>query len=277
VPAIISLLDTPPAPTIPAGPAGNGSVPTTITWAGNETLAASPLSATIPTVLPISAIGGQAGSVRLVLTNATDLTFQGPVTATLDASTNGAIDALVGNYSFSKIRLGAHRSVSELLKFDYPTGITATTYLLAYVDAVHTSTAITDAVTSSAVSIGPPTVDLATSFSGIVPVEIDPGHDNTATITITNDGNVTASGLLNLALYASTDAVLDASDTLLTTITGRRIKIGAHRSISIHVVFQSPDDLLGGTFDLISSISSTTTPADTNTSNNTAAVGTNPV
>ena len=79
-----------------------------------------------------------------------------------------------------------------------------------------------------------------------------------------------------MALYASTDAVLDASDTLLTTITGRRIKIGAHKSISIRVVFQSPDDLLGGTFDLISSISSTTTPSDTNTSNNTAAVGTNP-
>jgi hypothetical protein len=273
VPAIVDLLDTPPAPPGPTGTAGNGAASGTITWTADETLAPSPLSASIPTKLPAYALDGQAGSVRLTLTDTSGVLFQGPVSVALDISANGSADTPITTFTYPKIRLGAGRSVSELLRFHYPTGVTGNFFLVAFVSATATQDASTSAVSSTAINIAPPNVDLTSSFASTSPVLITPGQ-NSVYITITNDGNLTAAGTLSLALYASADGALDSSDTLLTSFSNRPIRIGARQSIRIRLVFQSPDNLVGGTFDLISSISSSTSPADTDTSDKTATIGT---
>jgi subtilase family serine protease len=273
VPAIVSLLDTPPAP-MPASTAGNGAAAGSVVFSGNAALSPSPFLARLTTALPSGVIAGQAGSIRLSLTDSSATAFRGPVTVTLDATTNGTTDQQIQTYSFPLISLKPKRSATELLKFTYPSTLDGTYYLVGFVSTSEAETGVASAVSSNSTFIGPATVDLATSFANNTAVKITPGASNSAYITITNDGNVTASGLLTLSLYASADAVLNSSDTLLTTVSNKAIRLAPRKSIRIRVVFQSPDNLLGGSFDLISSISSTTTPADTNSANDTAFVGT---
>ena len=100
-----------------------------------------------------------------------------------------------------------------------------------------------------------------------------PGKNGTATLVITNTGNVTASGTLDLNLVASTDGLVDATDIALAPIPSRKIKIGARKSISIKVKFTAPNDLIAGSYDLIASMTSSTSPADTDSANDTATVG----
>jgi hypothetical protein len=284
----ITGLGTPKAATlvdalIGSSTSSNGGTGTGGTTPGEPTVPAalppSPLDGSIPTTLPVSVIGGEAGALKLDLTNISNSTFLGPVSVTLYASTDGTLssdDTAIATYTFAKVGAKASHTTDEILKFDYPTDLTGSYYLIASITATGTDTASNDAVTSKAVSITPPTVDLAATFTSTAPVKINPGHNASTIITITNDGNVTASGTLDLALYASADGILAASDPLLSSITGRKIKIGAGKSIKIKVVFESPDDLVGGTFDLTASITSNTAPADSNASNNIATTGTVP-
>ncbi len=266
-------LGTPKAATLVDALTGSSDAPI-----APATLAPSPLDGSIPTTLPLAVVGGQTGELKLNLANVSNANFLGPVSVTLYASTDGTLSSdvtAVATFTFSRVAVAAGHTGSEILKFDYPTDLTGSYYLVASITA-GTNTETNNAVTAKALNITPPTVDLAASFASTAPVKIDPGHNASTIITITNDGNVTASGTLDLALDASTDGTWDASDPVLASIAGRKIKIGAGKSIKIKLVFKSPADLVGGTFDLITSITSDTTPADSNASNATATLGTVP-
>jgi len=242
-------------------------------------LPASPISGTLAGSLPATAVSGQAGTLALTLTNISDTSFNGPVTVTLYASSDGTLSTdstFITTLSVTNLaeKLGGKHTLK--LNFDYPTALFGSYFLIASIAATETNTTNATAVTPASIEIIPPTVDLAVAFAGGKPIAVDPDKTEIATITVTNLGNVTASGALNLALYASTDGVLDSSDTLLSTITGRKIKIAAGKSTSIRVKFKAPADEVGGTYDLIGSIIPTTTPPDTNSSNDNAVIGTVP-
>ncbi len=257
--------------TSPGGSGGGSTAP--------AALPASPLAGSyFKSALPVSVIGNEAGSVKLTLTNTSDSRFSGPVKITLYASTDSSAssdDATIATITVSKITIRSGHSKTLTLHFDYPAGVTAGSYyVIAAIDATATNTATAQAVSSTVVSITPPVVDLAATFTGVSSIKVDPGHRDSATITITNLGNVTALGSLNLALYASTDSALDTSDTLLNTITNRKVKIRAGKSIKLHIHFTAPLGLSGGKYDLIGSVTSFTQPADGNVSNDIAVVGT---
>ncbi len=239
-------------------------------------LPVSPLTGTITGRLPTSIIGGVAATLNLELTNTSDATFTGPVSITLYASTDGTISSTatdITTITVTKASLKVGKSTTVKVKFDYPTDLTGSYYLIASATATGTDTAATNAVTSAAIAIAPPAVDLSVGFAGGTSVKVKPGKKGTATITITNLGNVTASGTLDLSLYASDTGALDTSDSLLNAMTGRKIKIAAGKSVSIKVSFTALDQA-AGTYDLVAIISSNTNPADDNSADDTASVGT---
>jgi hypothetical protein len=242
-----------------------------------DELPASPLGALVSNNLPVSIIGGTAGQLNLKLTNTSGNAFSGPVSVTIYASTDTALTSnatVVTIISIAKVNEKAGQTITEKLKFDYPTDLTGNYFLIASVTATGTNTAAATAVTATAVTIAEPAVDLGVAFNKGKPVKVNPGHNDTAVLTITNTGNVAAIGTVDLNLYEST--LLDPVEILLTAISNRKIKIGAGKSIKISVKFLAPDDE-GGTYDLVTSINSSTTPADTNTANNTATIGTTEV
>ncbi len=124
------------------------------------------------------------------------------------------------------------------------------------------------------VEVSQPTVDLATAFASAVPISVKPGHGDNVSVTITNDGNVTASGSLDLNLYASAGQTVSLSDTLLAAITGRSFKLKAGKSLTLRVHFLAPAGAAGGTYNLIASTQSNTSPVDANASNDVAVIAT---
>ncbi len=249
---------------------------------------AAPTPTPTPTLSPISAfftqspttavLEGSNGSVKVRLTNTGTTQYLGSVIVTLYASSDATVssnDAQLTERTFSNIRLNGHASKVETIKFTYPQAITPVSYdLLAQTTAAAASnTTPTVNVTPAKVSIEPATVDLAAAFSTGGPLSVTSGRAQNVAITITNDGNVTASGLLGLNLYESTDQTLDASDQLLASITNKKINIRAGRSLILRVHFVGPAQP-GGSYHLITSTTSSTMPADGNAANNVAVIAT---
>ena len=119
-----------------------------------------------------------------------------------------------------------------------------------------------------------PVVDLATTFASTSPITVTPGKGENVKVTITNDGNYTATGTLSLDLYESADQTLDVADQLLAAISGHKISIAPRHFISLPVHFVAPSGLPAGRYSLIASITSKTNPADADTNNNVAVLAT---
>jgi subtilase family serine protease len=255
---------------------GNGSSGTTMP----SSVPASPVSITFVTQPVSSVIGGTAGSLEVELTNTSGTQFQGPLTITLYASTDNTLssdDTAITTLSIKSVTIKAGGTKSYKLKFDYPSTLSTGSYdLIASVQATATDDASAQAVSASTVAITAPTVDLSTSFAGQTAVTVRPGKKGSVVVTITNQGNVTAAGTLDLLLYASTTGLIDTSSTLLTSITNRKIKIKAGKSLKISLNFKAPTDLTGGTYSLIASATASTIPANSDTTNNTATIATLP-
>jgi subtilase family serine protease len=239
--------------------------------------APSPLSAIVTSKLPTSIIGGVAGTLNVGLTNISGINLNAPVSITLYASTTSALSSdatTIITMGIPDLSLNGDKSKVEKIEFDYPTTLSGSYYLIASVTVSDTDTAAATAVTSKTVAIAEPTVDLGVEFSKNKLVKVKPGKNDTATLVITNTGNVTASGTLSLNLVASTDGLLDTLDLALASIANRKIKIGAGKSISLSVKFTAPADLTAGSYDLIASISADTTTADSDSANSSATIGT---
>ncbi len=225
-----------------------------------------------------SVLSGASGSLKVRLTNIDAAPFSGPVTVTLYASTDGTISSsatTLTSVTLANVKLKAFGSKAETLNFTYPSALTGGSYsLIATADATSTGDATAQVVSAARVSVTQPTVDLATAFDSTVPISVNPGKGDSASITITNDGNVTAVGALNLSLYAAAGQTVSVSDTLLAAITGRSFKLRAGKSLTLHVHFVAPAGAAPGAYNLIASTQSTTNPVDSNASNDVAVIET---
>lgn len=259
------------------GTGSSGSTSGTGTTSTPQQLPASPLTAVIAAQSSDNAMEGSGGWVKVRITNTGAGVYQGPTTIDLYASsdnTYSADDTYITTQDQAKLTLRAGASKVIRIKFDYPTGLSnGDYYLIASVNAVGTDTAAAQVATNVPVALSPATVDLATSFPESS-VAVTPGSNSTATVTISNVGNVAAIGTVSLSLYASNDQTLDSSDELLTTLPSVKIRLRPGKSITLHVRFAAPSDRPAGNYDLIASISSATQIADTNSSNDTAVVAT---
>jgi subtilase family serine protease len=241
-------------------------------------LPAGQLSGTFVNAPRVNVIGGDPGSLRLRITNTGTTRFTGPVSITLYASTDQTLtsdDTQITTVTLTKVNLRAGGSRTVNVKFDYPTTLSdGSYYLIASIDETGTNTAPADAVTETPANVAAANVDLSTTFNSTQPITVNPGHNDTAVITIQNVGNVTASGTVDLSLYASTDGAIDSSSELLTSIPTHTIHVRPGKSITLRVTFVAPTDLSTGTYQLIASTTSNTNPADTNASNDVAVADT---
>ena len=250
------------------------------------TQAASPLAVAFTSSTPISVVGGSSDRLKLLLTNLQATKFTGSATITIYASTDQTVsvdDAAIATLSLKTLSLHAGGSKSIHVKFDYPTTLPdGSYYLIASVQAnpvslltsaTSTQVAPATAVSTTQVAIAAPKVDLAVSSPSGQAVKVTPGKGASVTITLENLGNVVALGNVTVSLYASTDETLDSSDTMLATRAVRiRLRPGRAKTLRIH--FVAPLDQMGGTYNVLASISSVTNPLDTNSSNDVVAIPT---
>jgi len=227
-------------------------------------------------------VGGASASLRLRLTNTGTSRFTGPVSVTLYASTNSstdtaslAKDTFVDTVTFPNINLAVGAWAPVHLAFKYPTSLDGTYYLIASIQELGLNTAPAVAATATAVDVSAPFIDLAAVFAASQPITVDPGHGASVVLTIQNLGNVTAIGTINASLYASSSQTLNTTTaTFLASQNGRQIRLAPGQSIRIRLSFQSPSTMSPGSYYLIASTSSTTQPADSNSSNNVAVINT---
>ena len=261
------------APPIITGTGGSTGGP-----GGNQTpqvLPPSPLSGTLIGV-PSAVLGSSSGKLTLRITDTGTPKFSGPIAITLVASTDATFssdDAQMTTLMLPRVNLKQGASKNVNLKFKYPSNLAdGSYYLIADVDATSTNTAA-DSVVSAPVQIKGPTVDLSAAFAPSS-VSIKAGKTTNAFVSVGNLGNVMAAGTVTITLYSSTDQTLDASDTVITTIPGVKIRIKSGQSKKLHIHFVAPANLAAGSYNLIASINPLTVPADTNTANNVAVAST---
>lgn len=256
-----------------SGSSGSGGTTTT-----PAQLPAGQLAGTFMNSPRVSVIGGDGGSLRLRITNVGNTRFTGPVSITLYASTDQTLtsdDTQITTLSLANLnlRVGGSRTVN--VRFNYPTSLAdGSYYLIASVDEVGTNTAPANAVTATQTDLAAANVDLSTTFNSTQPITVTPGQNDSATVTVQNLGNVTASGTLDLSLYASVDGAIDSSSEFLTSIPTRTIRIRPGKSVTLRIKFAAPVDLAAGSYQLIASAISSTNPADTNSANDVAVVDT---
>jgi subtilase family serine protease len=257
------------------GATSNGTsptpTPTPTPTPAPQVLPPSPIQVTSVSSPGGSVIDGAHGTTKVTLTNTGSDTYSGGVTVTLYASADGSVsadDATLVTLELPKLKLAAGKSKVVKLSFTYPTSLPGGSYqLIAVADATNTGTATASGVAPSAVAVTPAILDLAAAFNTDAAISVKPGHNETAVITLTNTGNVAAVGTVDLNLLASLDSVLDASDVILGSLTGRAINLAPGKSVTMKVRFAAPVDGTPGDYELIASIASSTTPADTNAAN----------
>jgi subtilase family serine protease len=239
-------------------------------------LPASPLVAMALSVSSVNFVAGEAGWMKLRLVNVDESKINGPASVTVYASSDSTLstaDAAASTVSIPRLTLASGASKVVKIRFTLPSDLAPGSYeLIASVTADDTATAPANAVSPSAVSVSPGSVDLAVTYPG-TSVLVHPGKGATAVITLENIGNLSAVGTVTLSLYASADQTLGSSDVLLATLPNVKVNIRPGRSLTLHVRFNAPDRA-GGTYNLIASMDALTSPLDSNPSNDLTVIGT---
>src|SRR6185437_6707784 len=96
--------------------------------------------------------------------------------------------------------------------------------------------------------------NLAGAFVGRVPASLSPVASNHVFVRIVNQGDAPLNRPVSVTLYASADAMLDAGDTPLTTIT-RRVWLKPGQGRNLPVTFVTPGTLTDGNDYLLADIS----------------------
>jgi hypothetical protein len=125
----------------------------------------------------------------------------------------------------------------------------------------------------TAVAIAPPAVTLQSAIENSHGIPVLAAHATTASLRISNEGNVTATGTATIELFASDDTTLDDTDSPLGMTVVKKIRIRAGGFSTFAIRFVAPTGMLGGEYYVLAKVTSNTTPADTNADTD-IAVGT---
>jgi subtilase family serine protease len=229
--------------------------------------------------MPAAAVTGAPGRVRVRVTNAGAAPFAGPVNVRLFASPDpwlGPEDTAITSVARTlNVRGGGSRNVP--VTFAYPDVVDGQYYLLAYADSRQAGNEKDEtnnvAAAAAPLTLAPAFVDLSASFlsSAVNPVN----RRGVATLLVRNDGNTTATGVLSVALAASTDATADAGDAPLGAPVSHRLKLKAGASKRIRLRFVPPSTLAAGQYYLTATLDPANTIAERDDANN-AAVAASP-
>ena len=256
---------------LPGGTIGTFDLQVPISGNGPN-LTAGPIQAK----LPAAVVGGTRarGGARLTVTNTGNATAAGTIVINLYASPiRGGIPGnapLLASVS-KKINLKpGKRVVISFPKFNWPSGVNGSFFLVANVNATDTiqETNFSDNVGSSATStkIAPPFVDIANLWNASIPATLVAGKRVSLNVALKNNGNVPAKGTATITVFASSDT--NPADGTTIASVPVRLNIAPGKTATAHVRFTASSSLAHGSYHMIVVVSF---PGDTNPGNDTAA------
>lgn len=233
--------------------------------------------------LPPSVVGGtNKGVVRVQVTNPGDTPIAGVMQVALAARPSGqttsALDVPIVTTPPRPIRLRPGQSRFIPVKFTYPAVTDGNYFLVATADAGNTvaegNEGNNTGASATAVTIAAPFVDLEAAAIGAPPRgAITIGRRSSIPVTIRNLGNVPATGVLNISVYASTDGTVGTGDILLgTSSRPLRLKNGAQRVVRISGLIDPA--LPPGTYFIAAVVNSPAAITETSAANNTVVSAT---
>ncbi|HSZ54117.1 MAG TPA: fibronectin type III domain-containing protein [Tepidisphaeraceae bacterium] len=242
--------------------------------ASSEVSAAVPqLSAIVPTVdpkLPASVLAGQKLAANLVITlaNSALSNFTGSVKGVFYLSIDGTVDAgsIALPLSLTKsLNLKPHQKLALHLKLAaIPASVPAGTYHLLF--QITDPTGAKNTVDVATITVAPPQIDLTGVFSK-VPLTETIGKKQTLTISVTNQGTTTATGMLPIVIDASPDGALVSGAVQLLT-TSKPINLRPGKSTKITLSFVASSAIPTNSY-LIAQLDPVNTFGDVDTANNT--------
>ena len=233
----------------------------------------------VPTSIP----PGVSDHVTVRVSDPSGQVETGKVSVSLYLSPTPALgsEALILGTATRNVRLRNGQSAAFPFRFASPSALPdGTDYLLARIDApANGSVSETIVVAPQTVSIARPFVDLVGQIAQ-QPSELFVNSscptEGQARIQVFNTGNVAARGALQITTYASTDATLDSSDTVISVANfpGASIRPGGSRVFPARLSF--PAGMPVGNYVILASINSSHVIAETNLANN-LAIGPHPL
>ena len=225
---------------------------------GGGTVSGPNLTATVISgKLPATAVAGTVSKTPLsvVITNNGTTVIKGKIVIQLFISTDGAVHANPAPLkSITKaINLKLKKSVKVLLpKFTWPAGTNGSYFIVANVNATNIGSEVTHAdnfaVSTKAVAVAPPFVDIQNLWNGAVPAGIKAGKRVSLTIALKNLGNVNVSKSGTLKILASTDGTVGNSVALASPTV--HFAAGPQKKQTLHVSFKVPA-IAAGTYKLL--------------------------
>ncbi|MBH8568409.1 T9SS type A sorting domain-containing protein [Microvirga sp. STS02] len=202
---------------------------------------------------------------------------QGNVTATSSTmgfylSTNTTLDA--SDVLLSTVTggsLAANLSSYRSANLTVPVGTAAGSYYVLFVadpTNVVTETNETNNVSSVALTVIAPTIDLSVTYPYVSPTTVAAGGSASASCYLNNLGNATASPA-NISFYLSTDNVFSTNDVLVGSQTNSSLYGGGY--LSIYSTITVPSATTSGTYYLLFVADPANAVTETNENNNVAS------
>jgi hypothetical protein len=109
-----------------------------------------------------------------------------------------------------------------------------------------------DLLTSSkTVVVAAPLISLQGTLSAIAPKVLKAGKAASLTLTLTNLGNIDATGPASVAIGLSTDGSTVSESITTVSIRSLRVKAGGKQKVLVHLHFKLPTDLQAISYDPI--------------------------
>ncbi len=232
-----------------------GAATTGVTFANLPAPAATgpDLTATLVSKTPSAVVGGSAGTMVVKITNIGSAIATGTGSVSLLISPSGLLSAsntVVATASTGALKLKTNASKTLSIKFTYPTSLASGSYKLIGVanstDSIAETNFANNSASSSAITIAPAFTSLAGQITK-TPKTLVHGKSGSATVTVTNSGNVASTASLSISLYESPVASFQSGDILLGTLTRPRNNIKASGGkTSFPVNFKVPSTVTSG-------------------------------
>jgi len=216
--------------------------------------AAADLTASFMSAVPSAAVGGSRGELTLHLSNIGQAVAGSVIEIALFASPDGTIAADDSPFATipQRINLRAGHSTNVKLKFDYPSNLASGKYfIVASVDStnviVESNESNNFAASARPVAIGLASVDLDGTLGAPSSINASRkgGKKAIVTLVLNNSGNVIASGIVRVSLFASSDQTIDGNDPSLGS-TNVHIKLLPGHSRTYRVRLTLPASAVTG-------------------------------
>jgi hypothetical protein len=222
------------------------------TGGGGTTTQAGTLAPTITkSTLTASQVSGvkQNGAVQVLVTNTGSVLNKGKDTITLYASTDGTIDSSSTKILAISKTLSLKSKASTKLSFSIHNLILPAGSYGLIAQVTDSTGTLTESPEYSTITVAAPFVSLAGTLSAIAPTDPKPGKTVSLTLTLTNTGNIDASGAATFAIGVSTDGST-VNESITTISHPVKLKTGG-KPTAVHLHFKLPTDLLAISYDPI--------------------------